>query len=282
MNEVARATYAAALKIDPQFEQIPGKVAGGAAPADCLAGKNCIGDTRMAALAQENEQLGQDASAVRAILAEEKAAAAARGKPYAAEDEKAARERIGRSIASMAGSSEPKIQEAYRLFKAGKVAEGRAKQDEALDDDDKAAADLERVYGLFPRLMERRNQTAGTLSGGEQQMLAIGRALMANPKVILLDEPSMGLAPVIVDEVFTIINKLKETGITLSFFRSEAIFGGFAKHWHLGLGLTIIASVALLPRGLVGLPGQWRERLVGKMTGARSAASHAEVRNESV
>jgi branched-chain amino acid transport system permease protein len=57
------------------------------------------------------------------------------------------------------------------------------------------------------------------------------------------------------------------------FFRSEAIFGGFAKHWHLGLGLTIIASVALLPRGLVGLPGQWRERLVGRMTGARGAAS---------
>jgi branched-chain amino acid transport system permease protein len=66
------------------------------------------------------------------------------------------------------------------------------------------------------------------------------------------------------------------------FFRSEAIFGGFAKHWHLGLGLTIIASVALLPRGLVGLPGQWRERLVGRMTGARAAADHAEVRHESV
>jgi branched-chain amino acid transport system permease protein len=70
------------------------------------------------------------------------------------------------------------------------------------------------------------------------------------------------------------------------FFRSEAIFGGFAKHWHLGLGLTIIASVALLPRGLVGLPAQWRERLagrsLGRMTGARGAASHAEVRNESV
>ena len=66
------------------------------------------------------------------------------------------------------------------------------------------------------------------------------------------------------------------------FFRSEAIFGGFAKHWHLGLGLTIIASVALLPRGLVGLPGQWRERLVGRMTGARSAANHAEVRHDIV
>ena len=78
-----------------------------------------------------------------------------------------------------------------------------------------AAADLDHVYGLFPRLAERRRQSAGTLSGGEQQMLAIGRALMAKPKVILLDEPSMGLAPVIVQEVFAIIRRLKENGITL-------------------------------------------------------------------
>jgi branched-chain amino acid transport system ATP-binding protein len=79
----------------------------------------------------------------------------------------------------------------------------------------KASADLERVYRLFPRLQERHKQSAGTLSGGEQQMLAIGRALMANPKVMLLDEPSMGLAPVIVEEVFAIIRRLKEEGITL-------------------------------------------------------------------
>ena len=79
----------------------------------------------------------------------------------------------------------------------------------------RASVDLEKVYTLFPRLFERRKQAAGTLSGGEQQMLAIGRALMANPKIILLDEPSMGLAPVIVQEVFVIINKLKEAGITL-------------------------------------------------------------------
>ena len=79
----------------------------------------------------------------------------------------------------------------------------------------KGAADLARVYDLFPRLAERRGQLAGTLSGGEQQMLAIGRALMARPKVMLLDEPSMGLAPVIVQEVFRTIRRLKAEGMTM-------------------------------------------------------------------
>jgi branched-chain amino acid transport system ATP-binding protein len=79
----------------------------------------------------------------------------------------------------------------------------------------RAAIDLERVYSLFPRLAERRQQQAGTLSGGEQQMLAIGRALMARPKLMLLDEPSMGLAPVIVQEVFRTIRRLKEDGMTM-------------------------------------------------------------------
>ncbi len=79
----------------------------------------------------------------------------------------------------------------------------------------KAADDLAHVYELFPRLAERRTQLSGTLSGGEQQMLAIGRALMARPKVMLLDEPSMGLAPVIVQEVFRTIRRLKAEGMTM-------------------------------------------------------------------
>lgn len=78
-----------------------------------------------------------------------------------------------------------------------------------------AQNELAKIYALFPRLHERKNQVAGTLSGGEQQMLSIGRALMAQPKVMLLDEPSMGLAPVLVQEVFKIICQLKAAGITL-------------------------------------------------------------------
>jgi branched-chain amino acid transport system ATP-binding protein len=75
--------------------------------------------------------------------------------------------------------------------------------------------DLEKAMDLFPRLKERRNQLAGTLSGGEQQMLAMARAVMLNPDVVLLDEPSMGLAPILVDEVFRIITRLKDAGVTM-------------------------------------------------------------------
>ncbi|MBI5967718.1 MAG: ABC transporter ATP-binding protein [Deltaproteobacteria bacterium] len=83
-------------------------------------------------------------------------------------------------------------------------------------------ANLERVFTLFPRLKERRNQVAGTLSGGEQQMLATGRALMANPRLLLMDEPSMGLAPVLVDSIFATIRQLHAGGTTILLVEQNA------------------------------------------------------------
>ncbi len=82
--------------------------------------------------------------------------------------------------------------------------------------------DLEMVYDLFPRLKERRSQVAGTLSGGEQQMLAMGRALMSNPKLLMLDEPSMGLAPILVEQIFDIIQDLNRKGSTILLVEQNA------------------------------------------------------------
>ena len=83
-------------------------------------------------------------------------------------------------------------------------------------------ADIERIFGIFPRLKERRAQLAGTMSGGEQQMLAMGRALMAKPKVLLLDEPSMGLSPIMVDKIFEVVNDIHKQGVTVLLVEQNA------------------------------------------------------------
>ena len=89
-------------------------------------------------------------------------------------------------------------------------------------DKDVINADMNKAFELFPRLMERRHQLAGTLSGGEQQMLAMGRALMSHPQLLMLDEPSMGLAPILVDEIFDIIETLNKVGTTILLVEQNA------------------------------------------------------------
>lgn len=91
--------------------------------------------------------------------------------------------------------------------------------------DDRAAIaeDLDRIFGLFPRLHERRAQVAGTLSGGEQQMLAIGRAMMSRPKLLLLDEPSMGLAPLMVQKIFEVVHSIAAQGVTILLVEQNAL-----------------------------------------------------------
>ena len=89
-------------------------------------------------------------------------------------------------------------------------------------EDKEIDSDIEKVFGIFPRLKERRNQLAGTMSGGEQQMLAMGRALMARPKVLLMDEPSMGLSPIMVDKIFEVVDDIHKRGTTVLLVEQNA------------------------------------------------------------
>ena len=105
--------------------------------------------------------------------------------------------------------------EGWRLFVTQTVEQNLRLGATVLTDKGKLAALFERVYALFPRLAERRRQSAGTLSGGERQMLAVGRALMSEPALRLLDEPSLGLAPAVVDQLYDALHRLHEEGLTL-------------------------------------------------------------------
>jgi branched-chain amino acid transport system ATP-binding protein len=113
--------------------------------------------------------------------------------------------------------------EGRRLFSRMSVHENLEMGAFSRNDKASIATDFERVYGLFPRLKEREHQRAGTLSGGEQQMCAIGRALMSEPRVLLLDEPSMGLAPILVEQIFEIIKTINEQGTTVLLVEQNAL-----------------------------------------------------------
>ncbi len=107
------------------------------------------------------------------------------------------------------------VPEEKMLFKPLSVEENLLLGAYVLNEKAKVRENLEFVYNLFPRLRERQNQAASTLSGGEQQMVAIGRGLMSNPQILMLDEPSLGLAPVLIDEVLDTVRRLKEEGMTI-------------------------------------------------------------------
>ncbi|MDR1710640.1 MAG: ABC transporter ATP-binding protein [Propionibacteriaceae bacterium] len=113
------------------------------------------------------------------------------------------------------------VPEGRRLFLSMTVAEN-LEMGAYTAPNDKTAADMEQVFALFPRLKERRKQIAGTLSGGEQQMLAMGRGLMSRPKLLMLDEPSMGLAPILVEQIFETVQAMNRAGTTILLVEQNA------------------------------------------------------------
>ena len=117
-------------------------------------------------------------------------------------------------------------------------------------DDAAIAEDVEKVFTIFPRLKERRDQLAGTMSGGEQQMLAMGRALMSRPKVLLMDEPSMGLSPIMVDKIFEVVRDVYAQGVTILLVEQNA-----------SRALSVANRAYVMDSGLITMSGDAREML---------------------
>jgi branched-chain amino acid transport system ATP-binding protein len=146
------------------------------------------------------------------------------------------------------------VPEARRLFPRMTVLENLEMGAYTRRDRENLAEDLDRVYGLFPRVKERRQQLAGTLSGGEQQMVAIGRALMARPRLICMDEPSMGLSPAFVDQVFEIIQTINKQGTAI-----------FVVEQNAAMALSIADRGYVLQTGEVVLSGTAKSLLDNQM-----------------
>ena len=140
------------------------------------------------------------------------------------------------------------VPEGRRVFSSLSVAENLDLGAYTRKDKVQVAKDLIEVYELFPRLAERKNQAAGTMSGGEQQMLAVGRAMMSNPRLLLLDEPSLGLAPLLVKEIFNVIKRIRERGVTVLLVEQNA---------HMSLNIADRAYV--LETGSIVMSGDAKE-----------------------
>ena len=145
------------------------------------------------------------------------------------------------------------VPEGRRIFSELTVYENLLMGAYTRTDKDGIEKDFKDIYALFPRLEERRNQIAGTLSGGEQQMLAMGRAIMSKPKLLMLDEPSMGLSPLLVDQVFEIIKHFHETGTTILLVEQNA-----------NKSLAISDRAYVLENGKIVLTGTGKELLASE------------------
>ena len=159
----------------------------------------------------------------------------------------------GKEISGMAAHEIVKagisqVPEGRRIFANMTVQENLDLGAYARKDSDGVAQDLKIVFERFPRLLERREQEAGTLSGGEQQMLAMGRALMSRPRLLLLDEPSMGLAPLLIKEIFSIIQDINKTGTTILLVEQNA-----------NMALSIANRAYVLETGRITLSGDAKE-----------------------
>lgn len=142
------------------------------------------------------------------------------------------------------------VPEGRRIFSQMTVAENLSMGAFIVSDKARVEEDMESVYSRFPRLKERSKQAGGTLSGGEQQMLAIGRALMSRPKMMLMDEPSMGLSPLLVKEIFTIIEELNRSGMTILLVEQNA-----------KMALSIAHRAYVLETGRIVMSGNAKDML---------------------